>query len=72
MNPTPKTILEQEMLFAIVKERYGYLLTDDQLAEVRRSVLTMRSFTQPLRNTKLTNDIEPFSTFHPYRADPVE
>ena len=64
-----KTTLENELLFAVVKERYGSLLTDEQLDEVRKSVLGLRSFTQPLRSIRLTNDIEPFSTFRPYRGD---
>jgi hypothetical protein len=64
-----KTTLEQELLFAVVKEKYGGLLTGDQLDEVRKSVLGLRGFTQPLRSVRLTNDIEPFSTFRPYRGD---
>ena len=64
-----KTTLENELLFAVVKERYGSLLTDEQLDEVRKSALGLRSFTQPLRSIRLTNDIEPFSTFRPYRGD---
>ena len=34
-----KTTLENELLFAVVKERYGSLLTDEQLDEVRKSAL---------------------------------
>ena len=69
MESEDKTTLEQELLFAVVKEKYGGLLTGDQLDEVRKSVLGLRSFTQPLRSVRLTNDIEPFSTFRPYRGD---
>ena len=69
MESEEKTTLEQELLFAVVKEKYGNLLSDDQLDEVRQSVLGMSSFTQPLRSVRLTNDIEPFSTFRPYRGD---
>ena len=69
MEPEEKTRLEQELLFAVVKEKYGGLLREDQLDEVRQSVLGMRNFTQPLRSIRLTNDIEPFSTFKPYRGD---
>ena len=64
-----KRTLEQELLFAVVKERYGSLLSDEQLDEVRQSVLGLRGFTQALRSIPLTNDIEPFSTFRPYRGD---
>ena len=69
MEPEEKTTLEQELLFAVVKEKYGSLLSEEQLDEVRQSVLGMRNFTQPLRSIRLTNDIEPFSTFRPYRGD---
>ena len=69
MEPEEKTTLEQELLFAVVKEKYGGLLSEEQLDEVRQSVLGMRNFTQPLRSIRLTNDIEPFSTFKPYRGD---
>ena len=58
----PKTTLEQELMFAVVKERYGHLLTDEHLDEVRKSVLAMRAYTEPLRAARLTNDVEPFST----------
>ena len=69
MEPEEKTTLEQELLFAVVKEKYGSLLSEEQLDEVRQSVLGMRNFTQPLRSIRLTNDIEPFSAFRPYRSD---
>lgn len=64
-----KTSLEQDLLFAVVKERYGSLLSNEQLDEVRQSVLGLRGFTQALRSVPLTNDVEPFSTFRPYRGD---
>lgn len=69
MDGDNKISLEQELLFAVVKERYGSLLSDEQLDEVRQSVLGLRGFTQALRSIPLTNDIEPFSTFRPYRGD---
>ena len=63
------TSLEQELLFAVVKEKYGNLLSNEQLDEVRQSVLGLSGFTQALRSVPLTNDVEPFSTFKPYRGD---
>ena len=38
MEPDPKRTLEQDLLFAVVKERYGHLLTEEQMEEVRRAV----------------------------------
>ena len=69
MESEEKTTLEQELLFAIVKEKYGRLLNDEQLEEVRKSVLGLGGFAQALRSVPLTNDVEPFSTFRPYRGD---
>lgn len=68
MEGDNKTSLEQELLFAVVKEKYGSLLSDEQLDEVRHSVLGLSGFTQALRSVPLTNDVEPFSTFRPYRG----
>ena len=69
MDSGQKISLEQELLFAVVKERYGGLLTDEQLDKVRQSVLGLSDLTQPLRSARLTNDVEPFSTFRPFRSD---
>ena len=68
MGSADKTTLEQELMFAAVKEKYGHLLTDEQLDEVRKSVLALREYTDPLRAARLTNDVEPFSVFKPYRG----
>ena len=61
--------LEQDLMYAVVKEKYGHLMNDEQLEEVRKTVVGLSSFFTPLRAVRLTNDIEPFSTFKPYRSD---
>ena len=61
--------LEPELLFSIVKERYGHLLDDDQLDDVRRATLGQAALAQALRAVPLTNDVEPFSRFEPYRGE---
>lgn len=61
--------LEQDLMFAVVKEKYGHLMNDEQLEEVRKTVVGLSGFFTPLRAVRLTNDIEPFSTFKPYRSD---
>ena len=61
--------LEQDLMFAVVKEKYGHLLNDEQLEEVRGTVVGLSSFFEPMRSVRLTNDIEPFSTFKPYRSN---
>ena len=31
--------LEQDLMFAVVKEKYGHLMNDEQLEEVRKTVV---------------------------------
>ncbi len=61
--------LEQDLMFAVVKEKYGHLLDDDQLEQVRKTVVGLSGFFAPMRAVRLTNDVEPFSTFKPFRSD---
>ena len=61
--------LEPELLFTLVKERYGQLLSDEQLTEVRNTTLAQHRLVQPLRAVRLSNDVEPFAAFRPYRSD---
>ena len=61
--------LEQDLMFAVVKEKYGHLMNDEQLEEVRKTFVGLSGFFAPMRDIRLTNDIEPFSTFKPYRSD---
>ena len=60
--------LEQDLIFAVVKEKYGHLMNDEQLEEVRKTVVGLSDFFAPMRAVRLTNDIETFSTFKPYRS----
>ena len=69
MQPDSDITLEQDLLFAVVKEKYGHLLTEEQMEEVRRAVTGLRDIVGPLRSIRLTNEIEPFATFKPYRGD---
>ena len=69
MTTNPENSLEQDLLFAIVKEKYGHLLTEEQLEGVRGAVIGQRDVFRPIREFKLTNDVEPFSSFKPFRAD---
>ena len=69
MEPDPNRTLEQDLLFAVVKEKYGHLLTEEQMEEVRRAVVGLRDVVRPLRSIRLTNAVEPFATFKPFRGD---
>lgn len=61
--------LEQDLMFAVVKDKYGHLLDDKQLEEVRKTVVGLSDFFAPMRAVRLTNDVEPFSVFKPFRSD---
>ena len=61
--------LEQELLFAIIKEKYGHLLTNEQLDSVRTAIVGQREVFRPIREYRLTNDVEPFSSFRPFRGE---
>ncbi len=69
MQPNSENSLEQDLLFAMVKEKYGHLLTEEQLEGVRAAVSGLRDVFQPLRAIRLTNDVEPFTNFKPFRGD---
>ena len=69
VEPDPQKTLEQDLLFAVVKEKYGHLLTEEQMEEVRRAMTGLRDVFRPLRSIRLSNDIEPFAAFKPFRGD---
>ena len=69
MENADRKPLEQDLMFAVVKEKYGHLMDDEQLEEVRKTVVGFSDFLAPMRAARLTNDIEPFSTFKPFRSD---
>ncbi len=60
---------ESEILFGIVRERYGDRLNDDELEEVRKGVDALAEAAESLRKVKLENGDEPFSVFTPYRGE---
>ena len=69
MDDTTRKSLEQDLMYAVVKEKYGHLLDDEQLEEIRKTVVGLSELFEPMREMRLTNDIEPFSTFKPFRSD---
>ena len=58
---------EAELMFDVVRERYGDRLDDEQLEEVRKGVEDIFEAAQTLREIKLENGDEPFSMFVPFR-----
>ena len=57
---------ESEILFNIVKEKYGYILNDMQLKAVKETVDELVKNAEALRKIKLDDRDEPFSVFTPY------
>ncbi len=60
---------ETEILFSLVRERYGSRLNAEELEEVRKGVEGVVEMAQSLRSQKLQNGDEPFSIFAPYRKE---
>ena len=58
---------EAELMFNVVRERYGDRLDDEQLEEVKKGVDGIFEAAESLRKIKLENSDEPFSSFVPYR-----
>ena len=58
---------EAELMFDVVRERYGDRLDDDQLEEVKKGVEGIFETAVALRKVRLENGDEPFSMFVPYR-----
>lgn len=57
-----------EIMFEMVRSRYGDRLTDDQLDEVRDGVAAAEALAEELRKVRLSNSVEPHALFQPYRG----
>ena len=62
-----KSSKEAELLFEMVRNRYGDRLSAEELEEVRKGVEGIVEAAESLRSVKLGNGTEPFSIFKPYR-----
>jgi len=60
---------EVEVLFALVRQRYGSRLTAAELEGVRQGIESIVATVRALRAVRLTNADEPFPPFVPFRAD---
>ena len=60
---------ERDLLFEMVKARYGDRLSTEELEEVHKGVTVIVETANVLRLVKLTNSDEPFSVFKPYRGE---
>ena len=60
---------EVDVLFDMVRRRYGDRLSAEELEEVRKGVEGIVENAEALRAVKLDNRAEPFSVFAPYRKE---
>jgi hypothetical protein len=60
---------ETDVLFELVRARYGDRLTTEQLESVRRGVAAIVEQAAALRAVRLRNADEPVQRFLPFRAD---
>jgi hypothetical protein len=61
---------EVDLLFAIVRARYGERLTAAELQDVRQGVEAIVQAARALRAIPLDNSDEPMPPFAPFRAEP--
>ena len=59
---------EAEVLFELIRARYGSRLTAEQLDGVRRGVVAIVAQSAALRAVRLGNADEPVQRFTPFRA----
>ena len=69
MSETEAVRAEVEVMFALVRERYGDRLAPDELEAVRTAVEGLVQAARALRAVRLTNADEPGQPFAAYRAD---
>jgi hypothetical protein len=60
---------ESDILFKLVEEMYGDRLTPEELEEVKKGVERVTETARALREVKIENWDEPFSTFKPYTEE---
>jgi hypothetical protein len=61
---------EVELLFALVRQRYGARLDEAQLSIVRETLAGLARDLAALRAATIPDDAEPAQPFVPFRSDP--
>jgi hypothetical protein len=64
-----KTNEERELLFELIKKKYGDRLEAHQLEAVKQSLERVFDVIEEVRSVPLKNSDEPFSVFKPFRRD---
>ena len=60
---------EKELMFELIKTKYGDRLDTEQLEAVEKSLERVFAVIEEIRNIPLKNSDEPFNVFKPYRRD---
>jgi hypothetical protein len=60
---------EAEILFKLIKTKYSDKLDNNELEEIKKTVLKIVETSEELRSVVLENWDEPFSVFIPFRED---
>ena len=60
---------ETDLLFALIRERYGARLDEAQLAIVRETLAGLARDLTALRAAAIPDDAEPAQPFAPFRSD---
>ena len=69
MSESLPTLHEADLLFELIRARYGDRLRPEQLEAVRRGVRTIVAQSAELRAVRLANADEPVQRFAPFRDD---
>jgi hypothetical protein len=69
MSTTPPPSLEVEILFALIRHRYGARLDTAQLEDVRKVVEGLTRDLLALRAASVPDDAEPGQPFIPFRSE---
>ncbi len=69
MDTTGFSLDEVDLLFQLVRARYGDRLTPTELDELRKGVEAVVKSARVLRGVRLSNADEPAQPFGPFRGD---
>ena len=60
---------EAEILFKLIETKYSDKLDNNELEEIKKTVLKIVETSEELRSVELDNWDEPFSVFIPFREE---
>ncbi|MCX6656221.1 MAG: hypothetical protein NTY03_14040 [Candidatus Bathyarchaeota archaeon] len=61
-----QSISETEILFTLIKTRFGDQVTPEELEEMRKGLTAILDAAKAMRSIKLENGDEPYQFFKPY------